>query len=306
MDVAADQHPRGDGIDWAQVAAAGYSFAAVKATEGDYYANPWYADDAARAQAAGLQVTGYHVAIPNVSGGAAQADYAIGHLGDATRALEVDVEYDPYTAIDHTNQCYGLTARQLVSWIGAFTQEARRLTGQVPMIYTTAAWWRTCTSDSSAFSGSSLWVASYGSGQPARPAAWASWSYWQFTSAATVPGIPGRGVDVSCAESRHTTPFAPAEAAGPGGSGNAGGSSGSGGAAGASAAAGAAEAGGLAGVTGGSVASGQPVAEITRPATSVTSAAAAPSSAVPALVAPVPAATAPAPVVSSPSPGPSH
>ena len=136
VDVAAAQHPGGAGIDWPRVAAAGYSFAAVKATEGTYYANPWYGADTAGAAAAGLQVTGYHVAIPNVSGGAAQADYAVRHLGQAadgrSRPLELDVEYDPYTATDHTNQCYGLSPARLVAWIGAFIREAERAGGQAP------------------------------------------------------------------------------------------------------------------------------------------------------------------------------
>jgi lysozyme len=217
VDVAAAQHPGGAGIDWPQVAAAGYSFAAVKATEGDYYANPYYAADTAGAQAAGLQVTGYHVAVPNVSGGGAQADYAVRHHGHAAdgaaRPLELDVEYDPYNGIDHTNECYGLSAPQLVSWIGAFAREAQRLTGQAPAVYTTAAWWRACTGDSAAFRADTLWVASYGTGQPAYPAAWASWSYWQFTSAGTVPGIAASGgTDVSYAGTHHTAPFQPAAA----------------------------------------------------------------------------------------------
>jgi GH25 family lysozyme M1 (1,4-beta-N-acetylmuramidase) len=220
VDVAADQHPGGAAIDWGRVAAAGYTFAAVKATEGDYYANPWFAGDASGAAAAGLAVTGYHFAIPNESGGAAQADFAVSHLGGAAgggaRPLAVDLEYDPYTGTDHTNQCYGLSAPQLVSWIGAFTSEAQRLTGRAPVIYTTAAWWSACTGDSTAFSAGPLWVAGYGSGQPARPAAWRSWTYWQFTSAGSVPGITaGAATDVSyagtgSAGSGQTRPFAPA------------------------------------------------------------------------------------------------
>jgi GH25 family lysozyme M1 (1,4-beta-N-acetylmuramidase) len=287
VDVAADQHPAGVSIDWAQVAAAGYSFAAVKATEGDYYANPYYAADVAGAQAAGLQVTGYHVAIPNVSGGAAQADYAVGHLGDlggtagATPALELDVEYDPYTATDHTNQCYGLTAPQLVTWIGAFTRQAQQLTGQAPMIYTTAGWWRACTGDSTAFSADALWVAGGQAGQPALPAAWASYSYCQFTSTATVPGIAARGsVDVSYG-SPHTTPYAPAVA-------------------------------GLAGGAAGAMkpaASSQPAVAAAPPVAVSAGAAASAAASSPggpvAEVAPRPEATAPSPVASevSPSPG---
>ena len=204
VDVAADQHPGGAAIEWSRVAAAGYTFAAVKTTEGDYYTNPWYAGDAAGAAEAGLAVTGYHFAIPNVSGGAAQADFAVSHLGDAAggrpRALAVDLEYDPYTAFDLTNQCYGLSATQLIGWISAFTSEARRLTGQAPAVYTTAAWWGACTGDSTAFSNASLWVAGYGSGHPARPGAWRGWTVWQYTSAGTVPGIPASGsTDVSYA-----------------------------------------------------------------------------------------------------------
>jgi GH25 family lysozyme M1 (1,4-beta-N-acetylmuramidase) len=253
VDVAAAQHPGGAGIDWPQVAAAGHSFAAVKATEGTYYANPWYAADTAGAAAAGLQVTGYHVAIPNVSSGAAQADYAIRHLGQAaggqaaggrSRPLELDVEYDPYAATDHTNQCYGLSAPRLVAWIGAFTREADRLTGQAPVIYTSAAWWRACTGDSSAFSADPLWLAGYGTAGSTGPAGWAPWSYWQFTSTGTVPGIAASGAtDVSYAGPSRTAVVTPAEAggvagasgvaggpvAGSGGSGGSGGPGGSGG-----------------------------------------------------------------------------
>ena len=152
MDVAAAQHPGGAPIDWARVAATGYTFAAIKSTEGDYYANPYGAADLASAKAAGLYVTAYHFAIPNVGGGAAQADFALSHgvyaAGGRTARLELDVEYDPYTRTDHTNACYGLSPAQMVSWIGAFGAEAQRLTGQRPVIYTTPSWWAACTGGS--------------------------------------------------------------------------------------------------------------------------------------------------------------
>ena len=97
VDVADYQHPNGAAIDWSQVAAAGYKFAFVKATEGDYYANPYYASDLAQAKAAGLYATGYHFAIPNVSDGASQADYALANGGYApdgrTLPLALDIEY---------------------------------------------------------------------------------------------------------------------------------------------------------------------------------------------------------------------
>ena len=63
----------------------GYRFAAVKATEGDYYVNPWAATDLAEAKAAGLDVSPYHFAIPNVSSGPQQAQYAVEYSGYAAR-----------------------------------------------------------------------------------------------------------------------------------------------------------------------------------------------------------------------------
>ena len=195
VDVADYQHPHGAAIDWPQVAAAGYKFAFVKATEGDYYANPYYASDLAQAKAAGLYATGYHFAIPNVSDGASQADYALANGGYApdgrTLPLALDIEYNPYGS-----ECYGLSPAQMVSWLSAFTAEVQRVTGQQPIIYTTADWWDTCTGDSTAFGSDALWVAGYQRGSPPIPAGWGNWTFWQYTSRGSVPGITG-SVDVS-------------------------------------------------------------------------------------------------------------
>jgi lysozyme len=192
IDVASGQHAGGASIDWAQVAAAGYRFAFIKATEGSYYANPYFASDVAAAQAAGLLVAPYHFANPSYSSGRLQADYALNDagLGDdgMTLPLILDIEYDPYSS----NWCYGLSARQMVAWIGAFTTEVYRRTGHFPVIYTLADWWAKCTRSSTAFASDPLWVASYdGKKSPQLPAGWSTWAYWQYTSTGQVPGITG-------------------------------------------------------------------------------------------------------------------
>src|SRR6516162_6574316 len=74
VDVASFQHPGGAPISWSEVAQAGYRFAAIKATEGTYYKNPWYPTDSSGANAAGLYMTAYAFAIPNYSDGTSQAD----------------------------------------------------------------------------------------------------------------------------------------------------------------------------------------------------------------------------------------
>ena len=79
----------------------------------------------------------------------------------ATLPLVADLEFDPYTALDHTNECYGLTPAQLVSWIRAFVREVDRRTGQPPAIYTVSDWWDTCTASSAAFAADPLWIADY-------------------------------------------------------------------------------------------------------------------------------------------------
>jgi GH25 family lysozyme M1 (1,4-beta-N-acetylmuramidase) len=195
IDVADYQHRNGALIDWSQVAAAGYKFAFVKATEGDYYVNPYYAYDLAQAKAAGLYVAGYHFAIPNVSDGASQADYALRNgaytAGGRALPLALDIEYNPYGP-----ECYGLTPAEMVSWVSSFTAEAQRLTGQLPVIYTTADWWNTCTGDSAAFGADQLWVAAFGDDSPPMPAGWSNWTFWQYTSRGSVPGVTGP-VDVS-------------------------------------------------------------------------------------------------------------
>lgn len=195
VDVASHQHPHGAGINWARVSSAGYKFAAVKVSEGNYYANPYYATDLTRAKAAGLYVTGYHFAVPNVSGGASQADYAVKHARYATDGrtmpLELDIEYNPYGAT-----CYGFTHARMVAWISAFIAEARRLTGQPTIIYTTADWWRSCTGDSRAFGSDPLWVAAYRPSSPPMPSGWRDWTFWQYSSSGQVPGIAAH-VDVS-------------------------------------------------------------------------------------------------------------
>ncbi len=197
IDVSSGQHPSGATINWADVAAAGYQFAAIKATEGNYYTNPYYASDAADAIAAGMYVAAYQFANPNPKNGTAvqEADYAVQnagnyHVGGHYLPLMLDIEYNPYP--DDGNECYGLSPAQMVSWVSSFMAEATRLTGAAPIIYTPPAWWDTCAGGSTAFGGDVLWVPAYSSGSPGTlPSGWSNWTMWQYTSSGTVSGISG-------------------------------------------------------------------------------------------------------------------
>jgi GH25 family lysozyme M1 (1,4-beta-N-acetylmuramidase) len=226
IDVADDNHPYGAAIDWRKVARRRYRFAFIKVTEGSYYVNRYYARDSTAAQAAGMFVAPYAFAIPNYSTGTRQADYAIhasGYAPDGNMLAPVlDIEYDPYAGLDGSRAgswCYGLRPARMVAWITAFVAEVRRLTGQLPIIYTTAQWWNRCTRGSQEFSSDPLWIAGNNAADsaPVMPAAWRSWAFWQYTYQASVPGISVR-TDASFLSSRALELPAPAPQRGEAGS----------------------------------------------------------------------------------------
>lgn len=197
IDVASYQHQNGAAISWASVARAGYKFAAIKTTEGNYYVNPYAISDIVSAMSAGLYATVYHFAIPNITTGAVQAQFALKYSkyrsGGRALPLMLDIEYDPYVSTDHTNECYGLSAAAMRTWISSFVSTAHSATGQYPIIYTTANWWDTCTGSSTAFRADPMWVAAYGVSSPPMPAGWPAYTFWQYSSAGTVSGVSTAG-----------------------------------------------------------------------------------------------------------------
>ena len=196
VDVASYQHPNGQRINWARVAKSGIQFAAVKATEGTYYRNPFALTDLARAKAAGLSVVAYVFAIPNGNGGSggatAQADYLFEYLAKAAGRMPpimLDIEYNPYG-----DQCYGLSQASMRSWIAQFSEEVQAKTGQEPIIYGPGPWWQDCTGGTSRFGQFPLWVPHYTTApRPALPKGWSDYAFWQYSSAGTVRGINAPG-----------------------------------------------------------------------------------------------------------------
>jgi GH25 family lysozyme M1 (1,4-beta-N-acetylmuramidase) len=198
VDVASFQHPDGAAIDWSQVAASGIGFAAVKATEGAYYQNPYALTDLAGAEAAGLSVVAYAFAIPNGNGSSnspvTQANYLVKYLGSyaATVPIMLDIEYNPYSG----GQCYGLKGSKMVAWVAAFDAQIQARTGRMPIIYTPPTWWDSCTGNSTGFGPDPLWVPSITTGSPVLPDGWANWTSWQYSGTGTVNGITSPDTDL--------------------------------------------------------------------------------------------------------------
>src|SRR6516165_147730 len=170
VDVAAYQHPGGGSINWRRVAKSGIKFAAIKATEGTYYRNPFALSDLAEAKSAGLSVMAYAFAVPNGNGSSAspvaQADYLVKYLRQPA----------------------------MKTWISQFSAEIAAKTGENLIIYGPGPWWQDCTGGASRFSQFPLWVPDWTTAsKPFITAGWSNYAFWQYSSVGTVRGIDAPG-----------------------------------------------------------------------------------------------------------------
>ena len=181
-------------VDWGSVAASGGQFAYAKATEGTTYTSPSFASQYNGSAGAGLVRGAYHFGLPDVSSGASQANFFVDNGGGwsadgRTLPPMLDIEYDPYTQQTGHNTCYSLSPGQMVSWIADFSTTVQSRTGRYPLIYTTTAWWNTCTGSNPAFASTNpLFLARYGATPGTMPAGWASQTLWQYSDSGTFPG----------------------------------------------------------------------------------------------------------------------
>jgi GH25 family lysozyme M1 (1,4-beta-N-acetylmuramidase) len=176
------------GVDWGAVKANGARFVFITATEGTTHQYPNFATLSAGARGVGLVVGAAHFALPDASGGAAQADYFAAHGGGwsadhQTLPGTLDIESNPRGAV-----CYGLGQSAMERWVTDFTAEYHARTGRWAIIYTTASWWNTCVGAGGAFGAKDpLFTAAYGNA-PALPAGWSTYAFWQYAASGTFPG----------------------------------------------------------------------------------------------------------------------
>lgn len=179
-------------INWSQVKGAGIDFAWMKATEGTGFKDSQFNTNYANAHAAGVIRGAYHFARPDVSGGAAQADFFAKNGGawsadDLTLPGVLDIENNPNGAM-----CYGLSTSQMRTWINDFHAAYKSATSRDAVIYTTANWWNTCTGNWSGMSDKApLWVAHWTTGSPTIPSGFPTWTAWQYTDSGSVAGVNG-------------------------------------------------------------------------------------------------------------------
>lgn len=181
VDVSEFQHPNGEPIDWARVAASGVRGAVIKATEGgpEPYINPWLERDARGAHGAGLHTAFYHFAHPAESTADLQAEV----LAEAVRGLPRDIGI----ALDLEQQPFGNEAAgwaALSAWAKAWMAwwEGKAKT----IVLYCDPYFLSCLEG--APWGHHLWLAAPGARAPRRQRD--LWG-WQYLFGGVCPGIAG-------------------------------------------------------------------------------------------------------------------
>jgi lysozyme len=179
-------------VDWSRVASTPVRFVIMRATRGNAYDDPRYAEYLAEASANGLVVGAYHRAKVGVAPGDARDE--ADHFLDVARNGAGDIL--PVLDIEDAN---GLSVAKLRAWVRRWLARVRGRTGVRPMIYSSPYFWRTYLGDTTWFAdrGYPLWIAHWGVWRPDVPArGWSGhgWTFWQSTSTGRVSGI-GPNVD---------------------------------------------------------------------------------------------------------------
>ncbi|MEC0181523.1 GH25 family lysozyme [Paenibacillus peoriae] len=189
--IASDGHAQGidvshhnGNIDWQQVAAAGKTFAFIKATEGINYQDNQFLANVQGARDANILVGAYHFLNATTVDGARQ------EAANFARAIEsAGGRLDLPPVMDYENNPKGISTAQINEVARAFLDEVERLTGCQPMVYTGNVF---ASKFDPTFSMYKLWVARYSTTQkPTAVPAWNSWWAWQYSSTGSVPGING-------------------------------------------------------------------------------------------------------------------
>lgn len=173
-------------VDWTKVAAAGYDFAFVKATEGVNFVDPWF--NAARIKAirdVDLVPGYYHFARPQPNRtGTQEANFALGTIKGAGGLAPGDLPLvlDIETAKDRTPS-------QIRQFCDDFCARTKEVTGKGCIVYT-GFFWNDIVKLTHPVNGAVLWNAHYTTAASPRPiTGFSGWRFWQYTDQGIVPGI---------------------------------------------------------------------------------------------------------------------
>jgi GH25 family lysozyme M1 (1,4-beta-N-acetylmuramidase) len=184
-------------IDWAKVAASGVDFAIIKATDGSTGVDEWYHRNRNRARRAGLYVTAYHFAHPGLSGRGTRAERIRRDARTEAHHFLRNANLSPRDLIPALDLelTGGLRSAELQDWTMTFLVTVQHAIGAKPMVYSTAAFWRSYLGDTPNIARAGFgvfWVAHWDAKTPDVPGReWLGrgWTFWQWTDCGRVQGI---------------------------------------------------------------------------------------------------------------------
>lgn len=176
-------------VDWDAVSASGVHFAFAKATEGNYYNDPYFSDNWKNMHRVALNRGAYHFARPSSATPDQEASFflaSISHAGglEPGDMLVLDLEDEQYQG----GGPYGSAGE----WALGFCTYVSEAVGFDPIIYT-GKWYiesrhLSVTTDLGRYP---LWLAAYQADLPETPAPWPQVSFWQYSDNGRVPGVVG-------------------------------------------------------------------------------------------------------------------
>lgn len=173
-------------IDWNEVAAAGKTFAFVKATQGVDWVDPMFATNWPAIQAARLQRGAYHFFQPG-DDPTAQAQNFLAVVRPVIAAGDLPAVLDIETAKESSGTTEA--AAQVLADIEVWLALVAQALGKPPILYTSPGFWNGL--GSAAFGQYPLWVAEYGVSTPKSVDGWTAWTFWQYSETGTVAGVSG-------------------------------------------------------------------------------------------------------------------
>jgi uncharacterized repeat protein (TIGR01451 family) len=203
------------GINWSDVAAAGYTFAYAKATQGNYSVDAEFQSNWSGMVANGI-TPGAYLTVDGTVSGALQAeqfvntvgaDYGSGDLIPAIDTSLLQEELDPTcTSLGSPGFPPGgcITETQATTVLGDVVSALTSDFGVAPVIYTDATIWDADLGDPSGYGADPLWFVKLGLSAPASadlPATnWFGngWAVWQYSFTGDVSGVGGE-VDLDAA-----------------------------------------------------------------------------------------------------------
>ena len=173
-------------INWPKVAAEGHRFVFIRASIGDTYVDPHFAQNWAGARGAGLLVSAYHV-MRFDQDPQAQVDHFLAVLDGRVPDLPLVLDLE---RTDHAS------SDTITASIGVALERLESLVDRRPLIYTARWWWHRYVRSRVRWADYDLWIASY-TREPYLPREWTQWQFWQYTAKGRVAGISGRTVDLN-------------------------------------------------------------------------------------------------------------